>query len=885
MRTTILHNWHRNHGGDMVEFGGWEMPLRYEPGIIQEHLATRKYGGLFDVSHMGRFLINGDEALAFLQYVLTNNAAALDECQAQYTIIANEKGGAIDDTYLYRISGEDFLLVVNASNTEGDWQWLQGQIKDFPKAHIADTTDELSMLALQGPNSKKVLEEIFHDITELPEVGRNNLSIVSFEGHRVILSRTGYTGEPICFEIFVPREKTQALWERILEVGADCHILPAGLGARDSLRLEAGMPLYGHELGTDREGKDIPIFAIPLARHAVSFSELKGEFRGKEALKHQFLELKQLEEGKPCPKNYLPKRITLIAISSVGAARAGDDVYRNNELIGEVTSGSMISYWKFDGLGASAPITEDKGKRSVCMAYIDSQMEEGQEVRIQARGRILPGVVVRRYLSAEAPPYARTILVKAGHEHPGRAEGLPRLMEGLIEEAVQNHLWRQKQTINLIPSEQTPSTLVRLLCAMDPSGRYAEHKFIEALGESEIPYYQGTGFIIDVEERLVQEMARFLGCSQVEVRVISGQQANKTVFSALVDYKNRLERKTELQRLRKVMNNNLGKGGHLSAQPLGALRHYVMVDPVTEKPAVVNFPVRKDNPYKIDLDETARLIEEHQPELIIMGKSMVLHPEPVSEIRGMIDAMKDRAYLMYDMAHVLGLVGPHFQEPFKEGADIVTGSTHKTFFGPQRGAIACDMEEDSRDYHLWETIQKEAFPGSTSNHHLGTLLGLLMAAYEMNLYGRDYQQQVLANAKAFARALQDSGLRVEGDPEAGFTETHQVILNVGYAKGPEVAERLEQNNIIANYQSIPYDEGFSSSSALRMGVQEMTRFGMKEKDFEELAGYMREVILDHKDIGIHIAQFRGKFTKMNYCLPDNKAKSLIQNLRISEYFL
>jgi aminomethyltransferase len=862
----------------MVEFGGWDMPLRYEAGIIQEHLAARKYGALFDVSHMGRFLINGEQALEFLQYALSNNAAALDECQAHYTIIPNENGGAVDDAYLYRITGEDFILVVNASNTEGDWQWLQDQITKFPKAHIEDRTDELSMLAFQGPHTKKVLEDIFHDITELPEVGRNNLSIVEFEGQRVILSRTGYTGEPLCFELFVPREKTQSLWERLLESGKICHILPAGLGARDSLRLEAGLPLYGHELGVDSERRQIPIFAIPMARYAVSFSELKGQFMGKEALKRQFLEFKQLEEGKPCTKDYLPKRIMHIAISSVGAARGGEEVYLDSRLIGHVTSGSMVSYWKFDGEGTSAPISEEKGKRSICMAYIDSQTEEDEEVRIHARGRILDGVVTRRFLSAEAPPYARTILVKAEQEMPEQAKGIHTLMEELVEEAVQNHLWRQRKTINLIPSEQTPSGMVRLLCSMDPAGRYAEHKFIEALGDSEIPYYQGTEFIIGVEELLVQEMERFLGCSQVEVRVISGQQANKTVFSALVDYKNRLDRKTEPRRLQKVMNNHLGKGGHLSAQPLGALRHYVMVDPVTEKPAAVNFPVRKDNPYKIDLDETARLIEDHKPELIILGKSMVLHPEPVAEMRGIIDAMQDRPYLMYDMAHVLGLVGPHFQQPFQEGADIVTGSTHKTFFGPQRGVIACDMEEDSKDYHLWETIQREAFPGSTSNHHLGTLLGLLMAAYEMNLFGQDYQRQVLSNAKAFARALRDCGFNVEGDPDVSFTETHQVILNVGYARGPEVAERLELNNLIVNYQSIPYDEGFSSSSALRMGVQEMTRFGMKETDFEELAGYMKEVIFDHKDIGAEIARFRGAFTEMRYCLPHEQARPLIERL-------
>jgi len=878
MKRTALYDWHREHGGDMVEFGGWEMPIRYESGIIQEHLNTRKYGGLFDVSHMGRFLINGEQALEFLQHVLSNNAAALEAGQAQYTIIPNEKGGAIDDSYLYKINSVDFILVVNASNKERDWEWLQNRIKGFPQANLEDKSEDISMLALQGPNTKKVLEKIFQDITKLPDVGRNNLSVTEFENQQVIISRTGYTGEPLCFELFVPRKKTQVLWEKILEAGGKHHIIPVGLGARDSLRLEAGLPLYGHELGTDKESKDIPIFAIPLARYAVSFSPLKGEFIGKEALKKQFTEFVQLEKGKPCAKKYLPKRIMPIAISSIGAARQGDEVYINHRLIGDVTSGSMVTYWKFDREGVVSHIMEEKGKRSICLAYIDSEIGENQEVQIYARGRTLDGVVVKRYLSAEAPPYSRTIFIKAKEAYPEEEKGIPKLMEELVQEAVRNHVWRQRKTINLIPSEQTPSRLVRLLTNMDPSGRYAEHKYIEALGESEIPYYQGTEFIIETEGLVIQEMAKFLGCTQVEVRVISGQQANKAVFSALVDYKNRLDRKTEMQRLRKVMNHHLAKGGHLSAQPLGALRHYVMRDPVTEKPAVVNFPVSKENPYKIDLEEAAKLIDEHKPELIILGKSMVLHPEPVAEIRKIIDTMEERPFLMYDMAHVLGLVGPYFQEPFKEGADIVTGSTHKTFFGPQRGVVAGNMEEETKDYEIWEAIQREAFPGSTSNHHLGTLLGLLMATYEMNLYGKAYQRQVISNAKAFAKALVNSGLIVEGDPEAGYTETHQVILNVRYARGPEIAKNLEKNNIIVNYQSIPHDEAFSSSSALRMGVQEMTRFGMKEKDFEELAGYMKEIILDHKDIGTQISRFRSDFTEMSYCLPDEKAKPLIQKI-------
>jgi len=295
MKKTILHEWHKEHGGDMVEFSGWEMPIRYETGIIQEHLTTRKYGGLFDVSHMGRFLITGEQATDFLQYVLTNNAAALEAKQSQYTVIPNENGGAIDDSYLYKINQKDYILVVNASNIEKDWEWFQKQIKQFPEARLEDKSEEISMLALQGPKAKSVLEEIFQGITELPDVGRNNLSVTEFENEQVIISRTGYTGEPLCFEIFVPQEKTIALWERILRVGKEHNIIPAGLGARDSLRLEAGLPLYGHEFGEDKEGKEIPILAVPIAKYAVSFSSLKGEFIGKEALKKQFMEFKQLE--------------------------------------------------------------------------------------------------------------------------------------------------------------------------------------------------------------------------------------------------------------------------------------------------------------------------------------------------------------------------------------------------------------------------------------------------------------------------------------------------------------------------------------------------------------------------------------------------------------
>jgi aminomethyltransferase len=230
------------------------------------------------------------------------------------------------------------------------------------------------------------------------------------------------------------------------------------------------------------------------------------------------------------------------------------------------------------------------------------------------------------------------------------------------------------------------------------------------------------------------------------------------------------------------------------------------------------------------------------------------------------------------MAHVLGLIGPYFQNPFQEGADIVTGSTHKTFFGPQRGVIASNMSEGTEYEELWEAIIRRVFPGSVSNHHLGTLVGLLLAAYEMNAFRSDYAKAVISNAKAFARFLKEQGVMVEGDPRVGYTETHQVIVRVGYGKGPMVAERLEENNIIVNYQGAPDDEAFTTASCLRMGVQEMTRFGMGEEDFAQLAEYMSQVIVHHRPMAKEVAQFRKRFTEMKYCLPEEEARSFVGKL-------
>lgn len=293
---------------------------------------------------------------------------------------------------------------------------------------------------------------------------------------------------------------------------------------------------------------------------------------------------------------------------------------------------------------------------------------------------------------------------------------------------------------------------------------------------------------------------------------------------------------------------------------------------------MVDIPVLHENPYKADVPALLRVIEEERPELIILGKSMVLHPEPVREVRQFLESSGIPAVLMYDMAHVLGLVGPHFQEPFAEGADVVTGSTHKTFFGTQRGIVATRWVETDEKYDLWEAIERRTFPGSVSNHHLGTLLGLLMAAFEMNHFKDAWQRAVTANAKAFAVALHDAGLDVAGDPAVQYTETHQVVVRVGYGRGPEMAGRLEDSGIIVNYQAAPDEEGFTAAGALRLGVAEMTRFGMGPAEFAQVAHLMGAVILEGRGVAAEVKALREQFTDMGYCFKGPEFDPLLERL-------
>ncbi|NLV32642.1 MAG: hypothetical protein GXY47_15980 [Acidobacteria bacterium] len=446
----------------------------------------------------------------------------------------------------------------------------------------------------------------------------------------------------------------------------------------------------------------------------------------------------------------------------------------------------------------------------------------------------------------------------------------------LADRIVENNLWRQRECCNLIPSENTPSLFVKLCEIGDPSGRYAEHKTalkreLESLAGSgalkgdQVYYYQGADFIYRMEERLKAEFAEFIGATDVETRPVSGQMANEIVFKGLVKF---LSAKPAgfpslgpTGRLQCVMNNDLNYGGHLSAQPYGALYNFA-------EDHIVNFPADARNPYRIDVEKMLDMVDRNRPSLIVFGKSMFLHPEPIGQLRTFLQTVPEyRPLVMYDAAHVMGILGAEFQDPLAEGALVVTGSTHKTFFGPQRGIIAARIPEGSPWRKLWSDIVARTFPGSTSNHHLGTQLAMLAATMEMNAFKTEYQAQVLSNARAFASACAAEGIPVEGEESEGYTHTHQVLLRVErFGDAKEIASRLEANNVITNYQALPGDATFYHPSGIRTGVQEMTRFGMKEPDFGDLARLMADIIVRNRTMAAEVREFRGRFSTMEYCL-------------------
>lgn len=430
----------------------------------------------------------------------------------------------------------------------------------------------------------------------------------------------------------------------------------------------------------------------------------------------------------------------------------------------------------------------------------------------------------------------------------------------LIDKTIGNNVWRKTETFNLIPSENETSPLVKLLEISDPSGRYAEHRTEKGV---EVYYYQATKpFIKPIEEELISELKYFLDVPLVEPRPISGAMANSVLYQGIVSH---LGRKINL-----VLANGLIAGGHLTHRSSGALFQCVEVGQ-DGKERLITIPTDANNPYKANQSKLDEIIINKRPELIIFGKSMYLFREPIEHVRQLIDSNHLHTIIMEDDAHPLALFNS------LPNSHYLTASTHKTFFGTQRGLVASGLSESHPLYTIWTHIKNRAFPGNTSNHHLGTLLGLLMATYEMNEFKELYKQQIISNAKAFARSLKAEGVNVEGEID-GFTETHQVIINVRpYGNGIDIAERLEKNNIITNYQALPYDRTFNNPSGIRIGVQEMTRYGMKEPDFEQLALYMADSIKGN-DVKNVVSKFRKNFLQMQYTIEPEKGAILAAKL-------
>ncbi len=248
MKKTALYSWHEQAGAKIIDFGGYLMPVQYA-GIIAEHRAVREAAGLFDVSHMGNFYVRGARALEFLQYLTTNDLGRIVDGQAQYTLMLYPDGGIVDDLIVYRVSADTFFLIVNASNCEKDYEWIAGHLHEFEGVTLEDRTSGLSLIALQGPKAMDILDRVFPG-AGLRSLGSFHFRTIDFEGSGIMVARTGYTGEE-GVEICCPNDRAVQLWSALMEAGRPDGIQPIGLGARDTLRLEMGYSLYGHEIERD----------------------------------------------------------------------------------------------------------------------------------------------------------------------------------------------------------------------------------------------------------------------------------------------------------------------------------------------------------------------------------------------------------------------------------------------------------------------------------------------------------------------------------------------------------------------------------------------------------------------------------------------------------
>jgi aminomethyltransferase len=355
MRKTPLNAVHRASGAKMVPFGGWDMPVEYS-GLISEHMAVRKAAGLFDVSHMGEFEVEGPGALAFLQRVTANNVAKLVDGQAQYSAFPLPNGAPLDDVIVYRRAADRYLLVVNAGNIEKDFRWLQEQ---GPSADVTLTnkSDAYALLALQGPRAAEILQAL--TTFDLSGLKYYHFAEAEVDSYAVTISRTGYTGED-GFEIFVPPQLVEAFWKRLLDAGREKGLVPAGLGARDTLRLEARMCLHGQDMDETTTLIEAGLGWI------VSLDEVKGDFPGRAVLAEQ-------------KKNGPPRKLVGFEVTGRGIARHGYPVLMHDERVGEVTSGTY------------APFLQ----KNIGLCYVPAaRAAVGTELAIDIRERKVPARVV-----------------------------------------------------------------------------------------------------------------------------------------------------------------------------------------------------------------------------------------------------------------------------------------------------------------------------------------------------------------------------------------------------------------------------------------------------------------------------------------------------------
>ena len=353
LKRTPLYEAHLRCGGKMVEFGGFEMPVQYRTGVIREHMAVRTACGLFDVSHMGEVLMTGPDTAKNLNRLLTNDYTVMEDGQARYSPMCNEEGGTVDDLIVYKITGDRYFVVVNASNREKDVDWIRAHVSG--ETTVEDASDSYGQIALQGPLAEKILRKLTAE-ENIPLKGYHACWDRDVGGVNCIVSRTGYTGSD-GFELYMPAEETEKLWDLLLEAGREEELIPCGLGARDTLRLEAGMPLYGHELSDT---------ISPLTSGLGYFVKMdKDDFIGKAAL-----------EAAGVPGQC---RVGLKAVGR-GIPREHQDVYADGRKIGQTTSGTHCPYV---GYPAS-------------MAIIDREYRTpGTLVQVDVRGRMVDAEVVK----------------------------------------------------------------------------------------------------------------------------------------------------------------------------------------------------------------------------------------------------------------------------------------------------------------------------------------------------------------------------------------------------------------------------------------------------------------------------------------------------------